>query len=579
MERRRRPRRQWQAPCCSNNRKQRQMCERIQSCIVISSLLLVSHSLLLLLLSSCMLYNHGVAAFVATHYGACVTPRRSRAKKHPMMTMNSNQDAGDYEEKESNNPFTDLYPDQAPQQLAASEDSGNDSNKSWSVTSAAGAATSSLSQFAHSTSALSESLTNTTTSRLAGLGEKGASTVKSTASATTSSLTGLAEKGKSGLQFAASAAKSGAQSAASAATSALTEVATAATSGFSSLKEKGTPSSTEAAVTTFATTPGSLSSRSAAADDGKGMILSRLQQPLTSAATSTLSSLAKTSRWMRVRGRRTVKMGGRSASAKTQALLLGFTGKEDSTLGDVIKELNQRNSSSLFKLQDVVLLLKVVVAIGASIGPLAQVLPLTLLLDMFNMSLEAQVGKEIIEVLAFSVDERLAAAFDVQAVEALVLGDIARRTLLGTILSFTGKDVYEFGDIMRAVTKQQGQQNSVVFGDSKEETTSTSGSSCSKTLELDTIVGSAEFEEWDKAFRESHSDFGSTIAQNLVDYSTAARERNIWGYGVMSPTANYLTSLDMPIETDLEELMSPSAKYLATLATQIAVELEEWDDK
>ena len=124
---------------------------------------------------------------------------------------------------------------------------------------------------------------------------------------------------------------------------------------------------------------------------------------------------------------------------------------------------------------------QILIALGATIGPLAELLPFTFLLEALNISLEQKVGGKIIEVLSKTLDNRIVAAL-FTADDKNLIGDIAKRTVMGGVLEFTGKQNYESGDIQRAV--QRGQEE-----DSTEN------------MKLD-IDLSSEFEEWDRMFVE-----------------------------------------------------------------------------
>jgi len=160
----------------------------------------------------------------------------------------------------------------------------------------------------------------------------------------------------------------------------------------------------------------------------------------------------------------------------------------------IARKLIEVTCSSDYKISDILLLLKVSLAIGASFGPLAKILPVTVLLQMLNVSLEARLGGKILEMLAESLDERFVAA-----ITAEELGDLAKRSLTGAILAFTGKESYEAGDIERAVTSDysNGSHDNAVE---------------QKTLALS--VG-PEFAQWDKAFRERHPNVEFAIAESL----------------------------------------------------------------
>jgi len=171
------------------------------------------------------------------------------------------------------------------------------------------------------------------------------------------------------------------------------------------------------------------------------------------------------------------KSGTEMVSSKARTLVLNFTGKQQYKFGDVTKEIINRITSSEISVQDVILLLKILLALGATIGPIAELLPFTLLIEALNISLEQKVGGEILKVLSKTLDNRIVAAMFSDSDKSL-LGDVMKRTVIGGVLSYTGKSTYESGDIQRAVEQRQEEDDDV-------------------KLEVDI---NAEFEKWDMMF-------------------------------------------------------------------------------
>jgi len=313
--------------------------------------------------------------------------------------------------------------------------------------------------------------------------------VKSAAGAATSGISQLAEKGGSGIKSAVGAtvfrvksvagaatglATSGVKSVAGAASSGVKTVADATTSGISRLTEKTTSDvKTVASGLTGLAQKGSSNVKSIATVAGSS---------LTGLAEKGAVDTSTLIQWLDVQAKGTASAARDTAGAATMQAKA------------VAKELISRATSSDYSLSDVMLLLKVLLAIGASIGPLAKILPVTVLLQMLNVSLEARLGGTILEALAGSLDERVTAA-----ISAEELGDLAKRSLTGAILAFTGKETYERGDIERAVAKETA----------CEDTVTAPGE---KTLELS--VG-PEFAQWDEAFRKSHPDVELVVAESV----------------------------------------------------------------
>lgn len=105
------------------------------------------------------------------------------------------------------------------------------------------------------------------------------------------------------------------------------------------------------------------------------------------------------------------KSGSELVSSKAKSLVLDFTGKEQYNFGDISNELVRRIATKEIAIQDTILVIKLLVALGASIGPLAKMLPLTVLLEALNVSLEQKIGGKVLEALAATIDNRIVAAF------------------------------------------------------------------------------------------------------------------------------------------------------------------------
>eukprot|EP00985_Skeletonema_marinoi_P002000 scaffold814_cov128-Skeletonema_marinoi.AAC.5 len=193
-------------------------------------------------------------------------------------------------------------------------------------------------------------------------------------------------------------------------------------------------------------------------------------------AERTVSDTGKVATWIDSQA----KAGTEAVTSSTKRAVLNFTGKSSYEFGDVSKETVRRIAAGEVNMQDFILLLKILLAVGATIGPLAELLPFTFLLEALNISIEQKVGGKVMEVLAKSLDSRIVGALFTSDDKNLI-GDVAKRSLLSGILSYTGKPNYESGDIQRAVLQHENEDHS-------EE----------KTLDIDV----SEFAEWDNVFIE-----------------------------------------------------------------------------
>lgn len=146
----------------------------------------------------------------------------------------------------------------------------------------------------------------------------------------------------------------------------------------------------------------------------------------------------------------------RFADATIKEKLNNFTGQEEYQVGDVSKEILRRVAAGDYKLEDILLLCKVLASFGIGLAPVASALPAKLLLDLLNVSLGQEIGGRLLEALAVSVDQRFKETLTGDA--DYKMGDVTK----SAILNFVGKDEtssYEFGDITKTIAKQLEDNN------------------------------------------------------------------------------------------------------------------------
>jgi hypothetical protein len=289
-------------------------------------------------------------------------------------------------------------------------------------------------------------------------------------------------------------------------TSDLKNVASAATFGLASVAEKGNSN-----LKSFASTAKSSVTRVAERGSGDLRATSLRAKQLAERGTNSAFMLAEkgvselqsftqegstrvgeVAQWIDSQA----KMGTQQVSSKAKSLIQNFTGKDNYRIGDVTKELLRRIASQEVNISDTILLLKILLVVGASFGPLVKALPFTVLLEALNVSLEQKIGGKVLEALAMSLDDRLSAAFTSD--DKVQLGDAVKRSLLSGILAFTGQKSYKSGDIQRKVATH----------DQEEVNKPAEMTSIYPVLEANTqkqldIRIDAEFDQWDKLFRES----------------------------------------------------------------------------
>jgi hypothetical protein len=187
-----------------------------------------------------------------------------------------------------------------------------------------------------------------------------------------------------------------------------------------------------------------------------------------------------------------------------------FTGRTDGEyqFGDITKELLRRFTHGEYSRDDLMLLLKIVATVGINWTPLARVLPLKVLVDLLNLSVEATViqtvGEKVVSALSREIDGRMKEM--VTGDRDYQLGDYTKRL----ISKWTGKEdgVYEFGDITKTVLSRIRNDDRSLNGYNERDgggggnNSSTETKTAAYTTMLDvTDVDREMMERWDEEFR------------------------------------------------------------------------------
>lgn len=153
----------------------------------------------------------------------------------------------------------------------------------------------------------------------------------------------------------------------------------------------------------------------------------------------------------------------RWADSVSKEKVSNFTSKSGYEVGDISKEVLRRARSGEYTLEDMFLALRILLSAGASLTPLAGVLPVKVVLDLLNLGLASDVTGKLVDVLAGVVDERMKEA--ITGDSKYQLGDLTKKQIVVALANFTGKETYQVGDISRKVaqlsqggTKKNGKQ-------------------------------------------------------------------------------------------------------------------------
>jgi hypothetical protein len=150
-------------------------------------------------------------------------------------------------------------------------------------------------------------------------------------------------------------------------------------------------------------------------------------------------------------GKNSYRFGDLSRWLDTQAKekVERFTNKPDYQFGDISKEIVRRLLKGEYSRDDLLLLLKIVATIGINFQPVAHVLPIKVLIDLLNLSLEASIaqtlGNKVIVVITHEIDGRMKEM--VTGNRDYQMGDYTKR-IIGR---WTGRESYEFGDVTRTI--------------------------------------------------------------------------------------------------------------------------------
>eukprot|EP00565_Helicotheca_tamesis_P006569 CAMPEP_0185734272 /NCGR_PEP_ID=MMETSP1171-20130828/21973_1 /TAXON_ID=374046 /ORGANISM="Helicotheca tamensis, Strain CCMP826" /LENGTH=253 /DNA_ID=CAMNT_0028404229 /DNA_START=32 /DNA_END=790 /DNA_ORIENTATION=- len=107
-----------------------------------------------------------------------------------------------------------------------------------------------------------------------------------------------------------------------------------------------------------------------------------------------------------------------------------FTQKEEYVVGDISKEVVRRAWSGEYEMKDMLLLLRVLASFGvATFAPVAQILPVKMLLSGYNTALEFEVAGRVTEFLAEAIDRRFKEA--ITGDENYQLGDVTKKKIMG----------------------------------------------------------------------------------------------------------------------------------------------------
>lgn len=210
------------------------------------------------------------------------------------------------------------------------------------------------------------------------------------------------------------------------------------------------------------------------------------------------------SRIQQVTGKDTYQVGDltRWIDQQAKAKVANFTkaqaqGRNESSyqFGDISREIVRRVQAREYDTKDLFLALRLLLSMGASLTPIATVLPTKYLLDLINFGLAQDVSGRVMEVLATALDQRVKQA--ITGDPQYQIGDLTKQKLQQAIASYTGKEsgTYEFGDITRKLLSMRTSTSPSRIEASPSSSLSATRSTA-KLVINDDIVN--ELEDWDR---------------------------------------------------------------------------------
>mmetsp|Transcript_9402 Transcript_9402/g.20354 ORF Transcript_9402/g.20354 Transcript_9402/m.20354 type:complete len:318 (-) Transcript_9402:3093-4046(-) len=180
---------------------------------------------------------------------------------------------------------------------------------------------------------------------------------------------------------------------------------------------------------------------------------------------------------------------------KSKEQVSKFTSKENYKFGDMSKEVTRRLMSGEYSREDLALFLKIVATIGINLSPVTSILPLKVLTELLNLTMEASVaqavGQKAMSAITNEIDGRMKEF--VTGDRNYQAGDFAKKSLA----KWTGKESYDVGDITKTfLAKKAAALESEAIG-----------GNTSDGLELFSSESESDvLEEWDKKLLKSRQE-------------------------------------------------------------------------
>jgi hypothetical protein len=185
--------------------------------------------------------------------------------------------------------------------------------------------------------------------------------------------------------------------------------------------------------------------------------------------------------------------------SKAKERVAEFTSRKDYQFGDISKEVVRRLVQGEYSRDDLMLFLKIVATIGINLQPVAKVLPVRVLMELLDLTLEASIAQTVVDkvvgALTTEIDGRM---------KEIVTGDRN----------------YQLGDLTkRAIAKWSKNDEDLSASATRADRTYDKKTKAEKSAATDSFFEldkeeQKKIEEWDREFLEFHRETNGLTTLN-----------------------------------------------------------------
>ena len=189
------------------------------------------------------------------------------------------------------------------------------------------------------------------------------------------------------------------------------------------------------------------------------------------------------------------------ADFQVKEKVANFTGKDTYQVGDLSKEVVRRVWEGEYELEDIILVLRILLQMGAQFTPIARLMPVHFLLEVLGVGVAQDVGGKIMAGVAKSVDERFKTA--ITGDPKYQLGDKSKERIVQALSKITGKENYQFGDLTQVIAQRVAEmENSRNASGSSDKNNKSAKLAADLGKELLELSEDGALKEWDRKYME-----------------------------------------------------------------------------